>query len=112
MRLCQSKQLHRYISTSLSIRSHEMKTWAAISRTILVYSFIYSFLSTTCHEENLARLTSADINDHGDMIEDITLSHASLWSPWSLHGLRGGSTESTRSGHGVYMESTRSPHGV
>src|SRR5215471_10403438 len=30
MRLCQSKQLHQYTSTSLSIHSHERKTWAAI----------------------------------------------------------------------------------
>src|SRR5215471_18885383 len=46
------------------------------------------------------------------MGEDITLTHASLWSPWRLHGLRGASTEWARSGHGVYTESTRSPHGV
>src|SRR5215471_17184158 len=46
------------------------------------------------------------------LFEDITLTHASLWSPWRLHGLRGASTEWARSVHGVHTESTQSVHGV
>src|SRR5215471_8394844 len=33
-------------------------------------------------------------------------------SPWRLHGVRGGSTEYTRSIHGASTEYTRSTHGV
>ena len=53
--------------------------------------------------------SGSEVPPFGSRTEDITLTHASLWSPWSLHGV---GTECTRSPHGVHTECTRSAHGV